>query len=301
MMEFTRATIAVILLAAVASAFSPPQPISRSAAVSSPLFSTSTALDAVPNPFRQLPWNVEKEKQRKSRKLRFERSKLHRELGIAEDASYEEIVAATDSLIATAGEDLKRKIKIEVAKDKILQIRLNERLAGLAASSADARAQSSFEVDGNEVDESTKKKDDSEWQPPRWTQGLIVKPDEKQIKSQARLWGGLTFAGLAFPPAIDYLNRFTWLVCIAQLSFRGMPRDNMGGGLGISFDSGPGGKSHLKVAWLLGVTVSILGATIVYGLMPAWAKGGRYTALLAFTMRNTIYGVACSYLQTYKG
>jgi hypothetical protein len=148
MMEFTRATIAVILLAAVASAFSPPQPISRSAAVSSPLFSTSTALDAVPNPFRQLPWNVEKEKQRKSRKLRFERSKLHRELGIAEDASYEEIVAATDSLIATAGEDLKRKIKIEVAKDKILQIRLNERLAGLAASSADARAQSSFEVDG---------------------------------------------------------------------------------------------------------------------------------------------------------
>lgn len=71
--------------------------------------------------------------------------------------------------------------------------------------------------------------------------------------------------------------------------------------MGISFGSGPGAKSHLKVAWLLGVGVSIVGAVLVYGLMPAWAKGGRYTALLAFTMRNTIYAVACSYLQPYKG
>lgn len=131
---------------------------------------------------------------------------------------------------------------------------------------------------------------------------MIVKPDEKQITGQARLWGGLTLAGFAFPPAIDYLNRFTWLVCIAQLSFRGMPREmTESGGLGISFNAGGGGKSHLKVAWLLGLAVSIVGASLVYGLMPAWAKGGRYTALLAFTLRNTIYAVACSYLQAYKG
>lgn len=129
-----------------------------------------------------------------------------------------------------------------------------------------------------------------------------MKPDEKQVKGQARLWGGLTLAGLVFPPAIDYLNRFTWLVCIAQLSFRGMPREmTESGGLGISFNAGGGGKSHLKVAWLLGIAVSIAGASLVYGLMPAWAKGGRYTALLAFSMRNAIYATACSYLQAYKG
>jgi hypothetical protein len=132
---------------------------------------------------------------------------------------------------------------------------------------------------------------------------LIIKPDEKQITSQLRLWGGITFAGAAFPPAIDYLNRFTWLVCIAQLTFRGMPRETTsGGGLGISFDSGGGGgKKHMKVAWLLGMVVSIVGAILVYGLMPSWAKGGRYTGLLAFTLRNTIYAAACSYLQPYKG
>ena len=159
-----------------------------------------------------------------------------------------------------------------------------------------------FVIRSNDDDVVQQKKKDTEWQAPRWTRGLIVKPDEKQIKGQARIWGAITFAGLAFPPAIDYLNRFTWLVCIAQLSFRGMPRDSSGGGgLGISFDRGPGGKSHLKVAWLLGVGVSIAGAMLVYGLMPTWAKGGRYTALLAFTMRNTIYAAACSYLQPYKG
>lgn len=102
----------------------------------------------VPNPFKKLPWNVEKERQREARRLKLERAKLHRELGIAEDAAYEEIVAATDSLIARAGGDLKRKIQIEVAKDKILQIRLNERLAGLASQSKEARAQSTYEVEG---------------------------------------------------------------------------------------------------------------------------------------------------------
>lgn len=80
--------------------------------------------------------------------MKQERAKLHRELGIAEDTTCEEIVAATDSLIAKAGSDLKQKVKIEIAKDKILQIRLNERLAGSARENREARAQSIFELEG---------------------------------------------------------------------------------------------------------------------------------------------------------
>lgn len=143
-------TALLIALSPVVSGFAPTQThslLSRPLASSSPLYSTSLQA-VVPNPFKRLPWNVEKEKQRKTRQLKLERSKLHRELGISEDATYEEIVEATDNLIARAGDDLKRKIKIEVTKDKILQIRLNERLAGLAAASTEARAQSTFEVDG---------------------------------------------------------------------------------------------------------------------------------------------------------
>ena len=95
-----------------------------------------------------LPWNVQRELKRSARSLKLERSRLHRELGIPEDATYEEIVEATDAMIARAAGDVKRKVQIEVTKDRILQIRLNERLAGLATVEKDARAQSTFEVDG---------------------------------------------------------------------------------------------------------------------------------------------------------
>ena len=128
-----------------------PASVPRQAAHIAPSTASCTALRAaavVPNPFKKLPWIAEKERQREARRLKFERAKLHRELGIVEDATYEEIVAATDNLIAAAGSDVKQKIKIEVAKDKILQIRLNERLAGLSETSEGAKAQSRFEKAG---------------------------------------------------------------------------------------------------------------------------------------------------------
>jgi Protein CHAPERONE-LIKE PROTEIN OF POR1-like len=120
---------------------------SRSSSSSS---SSGGSLSLLSNPFKKLPWNVQKEKERQARRLKQERNILHRQLGIAEDATYEEIVDATNLLISKAGDDLKAKIRIEVAKDKILQIRLNERLAGLTLSETnrEARAQSSYEVEG---------------------------------------------------------------------------------------------------------------------------------------------------------
>jgi hypothetical protein len=147
-----------MMMSIVVHGFVAPQQTSRlvqqitthgSKASSTPLYTTSLQAAPIPNPFQKLPWNVEREEKRKALKLRLERSALHRELGIAEDATYEEIVAATDALIAQAGDDLKRKIKIEVTKDKILQIRLNERLAGLTdTTTTEAKAQSSFETSG---------------------------------------------------------------------------------------------------------------------------------------------------------
>ncbi|CAB9524609.1 expressed unknown protein [Seminavis robusta] len=271
-------------------------------ASSSTTASTSAlhAAATVPNPFKKLPWVAEKERQREARRMKMERAKLHRELGIVEDATYEEIVTATDNLIAAAGSDIKQKIKIEVAKDKILQIRLNERLAGLAIETSGARAQSAFERDGLDDDDAPKQGGD-EWNAPLWTKGLIVKPDAAYRMQQLKLWGGITLLGTSIPPALDYMNRFTWLVCVAQLRFRGMPKEaREGGGMGISFGGGRG-SPHGKVAWALGVSTWILGASLTYGLMPAWAKGRRYTAIMAFAMRNLIFGVVCSYLQPYKG
>lgn len=291
-----------ILLAMVvgASAFTTIPPTAR---LSPPVVTFSTSLQAkaaVPNPFKKLPWVAEKERQREARRMKLERASLHRELGIVEDASYEDIVEATDNLIAAAGDNIKQKIRVEVAKDKILQIRLNERLAGLTAAEQGARAQSSFEKDGGEELPEVFK-DEKEWNAPLWTQGLIRKPDAEYRTKQLKLWGFITLAGAAFPPAQEYMNRFTWLVCVAQLRFRGMPKEmTEGGGLGISFGNGRNIK-HGKIAWLLGVSIWLVGASLVYGFMPSWAKGHKWTSTAGFAMQNLLFGVACSYLQPYKG
>jgi len=296
-----------ILLAASVSAFAPQHSQHQQRSLHTPLQATKlAALPNIPNPFQQLPWNVEKAQKSKERKLKLERSRLHRELGIAEDATYEEITAATEKMIALADGDLKRKIQIEVVKDKILQIRLNERLAGLMSDivTKDAKAQSGFEATGNKLEDELAEAANAqkkEWNAPAWTKGLIVKPDKKHIEGQVRLWGILSLIGLALPPFISYSNRFTWLVFIAQLSFRGMPKDEVsGGGMAMRFGSGPGSKKHLKVAWLLGLAVTFLGGALTYGLMPAWAKGQRFTPIAVYTMRNFIYGFACCWLQPYK-
>lgn len=83
------------------------------------------------------------------RRSRIERAKLYRQLGIAEDATYEELVQATDRLLLLAGSNLKQKIQIEMTKDQILQHRLKERLNGLMQSTEkEARAMSDYEMDG---------------------------------------------------------------------------------------------------------------------------------------------------------
>ena len=151
------------------------------------------------------------------------------------------------------------------------------------------------------VDEDDAPKEESaEWNAPQWTKGLVKKPDAAHRNQQLKLWGAITLLGAALPPAQDYINRFTWLVCVAQLRFRGMPKEERGmGGMGISF--GGRGAPHGKVAWMLGISTWIIGASLTYGLMPSWAKGQRWTGTVALAMRNAIFGVVCSYLQPYKG
>eukprot|EP00977_Amphora_coffeiformis_P015550 scaffold4553_cov142-Amphora_coffeaeformis.AAC.2 len=294
--------LVVLLLVSSSTAFTQLPATLRSPTTAASTTRPSLRAAAVGNPLSKLPWNVERERQKTARKLKQERNELHRQLGIAEDATYEEIVAATDALIAKAGSDLKAKVKVEIAKDKILQIRLNERLSGLATGTKDARAQSRFEQQGADEDDlPQKKKQESEAQAPAWTRGLIVKPTQEHVKGQLRLWGILTAIGVALPPAQDYLGRFTWLVCVAQLTFRGMPREEQErGGMGISFNTG-GGGGHRKIAFALGFGVWVVGAIISYGLMPSWARGQRWTGSVAFTLQNFIFGLACSYLQPYKG
>jgi hypothetical protein len=145
------------------------------------------------------------------------------------------------------------------------------------------------------------KKGEEESQAPAWTRGLIVKPDRAHAISQLRLWGIITAVGVALPPSQDYIGRFAWLVCVAQLTFRGMPKEEQeAGGMAMNFNAG-GKGGHRKVAFVIGFSTWVVGSFLVYTLMPTWAKGQRWTGSVAFTMMNLIFGLVSSYLQPYKG
>jgi len=116
----------------------------------------STAMQAVPslpNPYKNLPWNIEREEARKQRRLTTENAALFRELGLPEDATYEDVAAKTKHLIELTSElpkneGIKKKIKIEIARDKIYQIRLNERIAGVRTEQEDAARVQKWEEEG---------------------------------------------------------------------------------------------------------------------------------------------------------
>ena len=121
--------------------------------VSSPLNSQMAIAAKLPDPYRNLPWNVEREEKRRERRLAVENAALFRELGLPENATYEDVALKTKHLISLTedmpkNEGIKRKIQIEIARDKIYQIRLNERITGVRLEQEDAARVSKLEEKG---------------------------------------------------------------------------------------------------------------------------------------------------------
>lgn len=203
------------------AAFAPP------AAQYSVLFrSTSTSLSAsislpsISNPLKKLPWNVEKEKAAEARRVRQEAALLYRELGIADDASYEEIVAATDVLIAKADGDIKKKVKVEITKDKILQLRLQQRVAGQMAEVSQARVERSIISEANEG-----KKVKTKSGKPKWFEDVYKPSENEQEQTNNLILYGLTLLFVMLNPALANGFKFvsTILTC-GRLLRRGMPK-----------------------------------------------------------------------------
>ena len=147
---------AALLLLQGAAAFAPSHTIIQPSHQTSRSTSLSSAMQAVPslpNPYKNLPWNLEREEARKQRRLTTENAALFRELGLPEDATYEDVAAKTKHLIELTeelpkNEGIKKKIKIEIARDKIYQIRLNERIAGVRTEQEDAARVQKWEEEG---------------------------------------------------------------------------------------------------------------------------------------------------------
>lgn len=255
----------------------------------------------IPNPFKALPWNVKKEMEREARRYKMESASLHRELGISEDATFEEITEVTQNLIKAANEegDLKKKIKAEIAKDRIMQIRLNERLAGLTQLTDDAKAMSRREEEEEEDDDLLQEEKPKEWRVPRFAEGLIKKPDAAWRNQQIKIFGGMSLLAFVLPPMANVCVMLNGYFAAGQLSRRGMSED-------ISADYSPfeGRKSkpHQKTAVLL--TFSFWMVLRVWVMSLGNIKqifGPRYVPVIEVSIMNFFLGFFTAFLQTYKG
>merc|ERR1712071_637083 len=255
-------------------------------------YGTELNMVAIPNPLKKLPWNVQKEKEREERRLKQEGAKLYRELGVAEDATFEEIQEATANLLAKYEGDMKKKVKVEITKDKIMQIRLNQRLSGMIRENKDARATVYLQEDADDL-----KNQSPEWKPPKWTRGLIVKPNDEWRFKMCVFFGGIAGLGIMLPTQAEGMRLFSLFLSIAFMGGRGAPEPDPGNGI----MRGNVGK-HTFVALGLALVIYIFVGSLanlitrsIPGLMESNLYGGAKNALVAGGM-----GLATAYLQPYR-
>jgi len=146
------------------------------------------------NLYKKLPWNVKREQERHARQLRREAAQLYRELGIPEDATFEDINEATEALKRKYRDNLKKQIKIDVIKDKIMQLRLEQRMGGLVSESREARADTTLTKNAAAY----RRKKRGEFTPPKWTRGLVVKPNSTWRDTCVTIYASLAVVGFIF-------------------------------------------------------------------------------------------------------
>jgi hypothetical protein len=246
---------------------------------------------AFANPLKKLPWNVQKEKEREERRMKQEGAKLYRELGVAEDATFEEIQEATQNLLMRYEGDLKKKVKVEITKDKIMQLRLNQRLGGLLKETKEAKADSYLKEDADEF-----KKVKREFKPPAWTRGLIVKPSSQWRDNCIIFFGGSAVLGIFMPSAAGGLRFISFLLGAGFLAKRGTPPSEPGQPyrerVGI----------HTPLAFLFAFVTYVLSlavASSVTGSIPAIADNKIREGIENMIVSLSI-GLVTAYVQPYQ-
>eukprot|EP00578_Thalassiosira_sp_NH16_P025320 CAMPEP_0181093648 /NCGR_PEP_ID=MMETSP1071-20121207/9562_1 /TAXON_ID=35127 /ORGANISM="Thalassiosira sp., Strain NH16" /LENGTH=331 /DNA_ID=CAMNT_0023175905 /DNA_START=160 /DNA_END=1155 /DNA_ORIENTATION=- len=318
------ALLSTVALAAISTglAFAPPSQSHRQCKTRS-LALNSFAISATPpklsNPYKSLPWNTEREEKRKQRRLTHENAALFRELGLPEDATYEDVAAKTKHLISLTedlpkNEAIKKKIKIEIARDKIYQIRLNERITGVRAEQEDAARVSKLEDEGLEglaamtsdsVDDIIKPK--KKLRIPvvsgmvEYFQSIYTPPDEKWRKRCITVWGLSTLGCLVVPSLTEGFARMNWLPAGGMMGFRGMPdQENLG--QGYNPFRGKRNKKHNVQAMGISMMVWVVArgvAETVVEKFPAMAAS-RSSMWFKFAITQAMLGTTVAFIQTYK-
>eukprot|EP00871_Galdieria_phlegrea_P005427 jgi/Galph1/5886/GphlegSOOS_G4469.1 len=134
----------------------------------------------------------------------------YRSLGVAEDASYEEVEAAYRRLVKKYQGNKKQLIKLEMYKDKIFEDQLRARIQGKVKA----------KVRSSPAEKSLFRK---KFQPPKWIREAIKLPDKKYMQKTALVTSIFIIAGFITPNLATTCMSMSAIASIAFLYNRGLP------------------------------------------------------------------------------
>lgn len=210
-------------------------------------------LAQVLNPF---DWSVE----RMTRPNKVEGADLYRMIGIAPDADYEEIKAKAASLAIKYANDPKRKIKIEVACDKIVELRLRQAAKGQLQMSGESLVRTQMD--------SARDAKAGSFQMPKWTRGMIVTPVPKDQAVRAFkyiLGPGLVVAGLV-PTFAPQMQGYIVAATLNMVYGRGRPKQHVEEGMPMPRMDFPSKEEFKKI---IGLTAIFLGGAFGAAVLAA--------------------------------
>ena len=225
---------------------------------------------------------------------------MFRELGLEYDAEYEQVKEKTDALIQHYKDvnDIKSRIKVEVARDKIYMLKLNEQISVL---------ESGEDVFDNKDATKTKK----EKKPFRfpivsnlidYADSIYMPPDEAWMKRQYVIWGLSTLFCLINPPMVENFSRVNWLAAGGMTGYRGMPgMENKEPGYNPF--RGKRNKAHQVQAMGVGLAIWVVAKMFAESFVmriPALVAS-RSCEWFKFAIVQGIMCLSCLNVQTYKG
>ena len=223
---------------------------------------------------------------------------MFRELGIPVTATYEEVKECTDRLIELYKNDVKKRIQVEVARDKIYMIRLNESIESVESSKKSERMAAP--------------EDDYEVAAPfripvlsglvEYAQSIYKPPDDKWKNRQFIIWGLSTLFCLINPPMTESFARVNWLAAGGMMGYRGMPgMENKEPG----YNPFRGRRNKAHQVQAMGVSIAIwvvakwLAESVVMKV-PAMVAS-RSCEWFKFAIVQGLLLLSCLNIQTYKG
>ena len=158
------------------------------------------------NPF---DWSVDR-----PQRFVVEGQELYRMIGVAPETDFDEIKATVKELseAAVAAGDPKRKIKLEIAQDKIMELRLRQASAGKLQMTGETLYKNNL-ISARDEQLAARNKI---LKAPKWTKGLIQYPTKKYALECAKFIGIFTAAGGVFMPGLA--TPMTAFICFTGMN-----------------------------------------------------------------------------------